>query len=399
MRQPEGARREGTDLQPVVAGFVTALVGFASSFAVVLAGLQAVGATGTEAASGLLALTVVFSVGMVALAYFTRLPVTLAWSTPGAAMLAAAGGLGLQWSEAIGGFIICGVLIALTGAVRPLGRLVTAIPAPLAQAMLAGVLFDLCLAPFTALSVVPWHVGPVIIVWLLMMRWRPRWSVPAAMAATLAVVGWHVAATGTQLPADLLPRLEITAPSFSLEALTGIAIPLFIVTMASQNVPGVAVMAGFGYRVPWSPAMLVTGAGSVLAAFCGGHAINLAAISAALAAGDEAGPDRSRRWVAAASAGGFYLLLGLGATAIAAIAVSAPEGLLAAAAGLALLGTLGGAASSAFTDPASRLGALTTFLVTASGLGIGGIGAAFWGLLGGLLVRFLVERHPARHAA
>jgi benzoate membrane transport protein len=145
--------------------------------------------------------------------------------------------------------------------------------------------------------------------------------------------------------------------------------------------------------------MLVTGAGSVLAAFCGGHAINLAAISAALAAGDEAGPDRSRRWVAAASAGGFYLLLGLGATAIAAIAVSAPEGLLAAAAGLALLGTLGGAASSAFTDPASRLGALTTFLVTASGLGIGGIGAAFWGLLGGLLVRFLVERHPARHAA
>lgn len=380
------------DARPIVAGFVTALVGFGSSFAVVLAGLRAVGATDAQAASGLLALVVALAVCTIAVAWTTRLPVTMAWSTPGAALLATAGGLSIGWDEAVGAFLVCGVLIALTGAVPALGRLVAAVPIPLAQAMLAGVLFELCLAPFTALATVPWQAGPVVLAWLVMMRWRPRWSVPVAMLVTLAVIGFTSAASGTALPTDVVPRLEFTEPRFTVEAMAGIALPLFIVTMASQNVPGVTVLAGFGFRTPWSASMLATGAGTAAASVFGGHAVNLAAISAALAAGDEAGQDRARRWVAAVSAGVFYLLLGAASSLVAALAAAAPAGLLAVAAGLALLGTLGNAASSALADPGSRLGALTTFLVTASGIGFGGIGAAFWGLLGGLVVRFAIER-------
>lgn len=379
--------------RPLVAGFVTALVGFASSFTVVLASLGAVGATPSQAASGLLALTIAFSLCMIAVALATRLPVTFAWSTPGAAMLAASGG-GIGWEEAVGGFVLCALLICLTGAVPALGRIIGSLPVPLAQAMLAGVLFQLCLAPFHALASVPLLAAPIVLVWLACMRWAPRWSVPAAMAATLTVVLVNAGLSGAPLPAELWPQLHFTVPRFTLAGATGVAVPLYIVTMASQNVPGVAVLSGFGYRTPWTASMLATGVGGFAAAFFGGHAINLAAISAALAAGDEAGPERDRRWIAAVSAGGFYLLLGVAATAIGAIASAAPPGLLAAAAGLALFGTLGSAASSALSEPRGRLGALTTFLLTASGVSFGGIGAAFWGLVGGLLVFWLVERVP-----
>ncbi|MGO2002721.1 benzoate/H(+) symporter BenE family transporter [Arthrobacter rhombi] len=383
-------------VRPVTAGLVTALVGFTSSFTVVLAGLSAVGASPGQAASGLLALTIAFSLCTVAIAVTTRRPVTFAWSTPGAALLAAAGGLGLGWNEAVGGFVMCALLIFLTGAVPAIGRLLGRLPAPLAQAMLAGVLFELCLAPFHALANVPLMAGSIILVWLVCMRWAPRWAVPAAMAATLLIVMLNATHTGTALPSNLWPRLEFTMPTFTWAGATGVAIPLYIVTMASQNIPGMAVLSGFGYRTPWTASMLGTGAAGLGAAFFGGHAINLAAISAALAAGEEAGPDRSRRWIAAVSAGGFYFLLGLGATAVGAVAVTAPEGLLTAAAGLALFGTLGAAASSALEDPRSRFGALTTFMITASGVAFLGVGSAFWGLAGGLLVRWAVER-PGQH--
>ncbi|HXD28764.1 MAG TPA: benzoate/H(+) symporter BenE family transporter, partial [Arthrobacter sp.] len=216
----------GSLSRPLTAGAVTALVGFASSFAVVLAGLHAVGASTAQAASGLLALTLAFAACMFAVALATRLPVTFAWSTPGAAMLASAGGLGLGWDEAVGAFIICALLICLTGAIPAFGRMLTAIPAPLAQAMLAGVLFELCLAPVHAVASVPWLVAPILLVWLACMRWAARWAVPAAMAVTLAVVVVHSLGSGTTLPAGLWPRLEFTEPRFTLAGLSGVAIPL-----------------------------------------------------------------------------------------------------------------------------------------------------------------------------
>ncbi|WP_258805677.1 benzoate/H(+) symporter BenE family transporter [Pseudarthrobacter sp. NS4] len=389
----QAGRPPGFDSRPVVAGIVTALVGFTSSFAVVLAGLKAVGADPSQAASGLLALTLAVGVGVLLLAWRSKVPVTLAWSTPGAALLASSGAADGGWPAAVGAFLATGILIALTGLVPALGRLMAKIPTTLAQAMLAGVLLQLCLAPFKALGSVPLFVAPVIICWLLMMKFAPRWAVPAALLVALAVIGISLAAGGTGLgEGNVLPELVWTTPAFSLQAMAGIALPLFVVTMASQNVPGVAVLRSFGYETPWRPSMLVTGAGTVLGAPFGGHAINLAALSAALAAGEEAGSIRSRRWIAGFTSGLAYLVLAAFSAALVTVVSAAPAGMLEAVAGLALLGTLAAAVSSALADAEDRIAPSVTFLMAASGLAFAGIGSAFWALLAGLAVRSLLVR-------
>ncbi|GAA3405996.1 benzoate/H(+) symporter BenE family transporter [Pseudarthrobacter polychromogenes] len=384
------------DSRPVVAGIVTALVGFTSSFAVVLAGLRAVGASPAQAASGLLALTVAVGLGVLWLSWRSKVPVTLAWSTPGAALLATSGTVDGGWPAAVGAFLATGVLIAMTGLVPALGRLMARIPATLAQAMLAGVLLQLCLAPFKALGTVPLFIAPVILCWLLMMKLAPRWSVPAALLVALAVIGISLASGGTSLgDGEILPVLAWTTPAFSLQAMAGIALPLFVVTMASQNVPGVAVLRSFGYDTPWRPAMLVTGAGTAAAAPFGTHAVNLAALSAALAAGEEAGPDRHRRWVAGFTSGLAYLVLAAFSAALVTLVTAAPAGMLEAVAGLALLGTLAGAVSAALADPEDRIAPAVTFLMAASGLAFAGIGSAFWALAAGLAVRLVLQpRRP-----
>ncbi|CAM3286477.1 Inner membrane protein YdcO [Arthrobacter ulcerisalmonis] len=379
-----------------MAGIVTALVGFTSSFAVVLAGLRAVGASPDQAASGLLAVTLCVGLGVLLLAFRSKVPVTLAWSTPGAALLATSGAVDGGWPAAVGAFLVAGVLIAMTGLVPALGRLMTRIPTALAQAMLAGVLLQLCLAPFQALGSVPLFVAPVIVCWLVMTKFAPRWSVPAALVVALAVIGYSLASSGTTLDGALLPTLVWTPPTFTLQALAGIALPLFVVTMASQNVPGVAVLRSFGYETPWRPSMLVTGAGTMLGAPFGGHAINLAALSAALAAGEEAGSNRDRRWVAAFTSGFAYLVLAAFSTALVTLVSAAPAGMLEAVAGLALLGTLASAISSALADPSDRIAPAITFLLAASGLAFAGIGSAFWALLAGLAVRALLSPRKVR---
>ncbi|WP_253182700.1 benzoate/H(+) symporter BenE family transporter [Arthrobacter sp. SW1] len=377
---------------PLTAGVVTALVGFTSSFAVVLAGLRAVGATDGQAASGLLALTICFGIGVLWLSWRSKVPVTLAWSTPGAALLAGAGAPDGGWPAAVGAFLLAGVLIALTGLLPPLGRLMAKIPTSLAQAMLAGVLLPLCLAPFKALGEAPLLVAPVIACWLLMMKLAPRWSVPASLGVALGVIGIYIAVNGGAVPAGrLLPELEWTTPAFTLQAAAGIALPLFIVTMASQNIPGVAVLKSFGYSTPWRPSMLVTGAGTVLGAPFGGHAINLAALSAALAAGEEAGPDRGRRWIAGFTSGLAYLVLAAFSAALVAVVAAAPQGLLEAVAGLALLGTMASAIASALAVAEERISASVTFLLAASGLSVAGIGAAFWALVAGIVIRWVLK--------
>lgn len=391
-RQPARNR----DSRPIVAGIVTALVGFTSSFAVVLAGLRAVGASPDQAASGLLAVTLCVGLGVLLLAFRSKVPVTLAWSTPGAALLATSGAVDGGWPAAVGAFLVAGVLIAMTGLVPALGRLMTRIPTALAQSMLAGVLLQLCLAPFQALGSVPLFVAPVIVCWLAMMKFAPRWSVPAALVVALAIIGFSLASSGTTLDGALLPTLAWTPPAFTLQALAGIALPLFVVTMASQNVPGVAVLRSFGYETPWRPSMLVTGAGTMLGAPFGGHAINLAALSAALAAGEEAGSNRERRWVAAFTSGFAYLVLAAFSTALVTLVSAAPAGMLEAVAGLALLGTLASAISSALADPSDRIAPAITFLLAASGLAFAGIGSAFWALLAGLAVRALLRPRKVR---
>ncbi|MFD4369649.1 benzoate/H(+) symporter BenE family transporter [Rhodococcus sp. NPDC058521] len=373
---------------PIGAGIVTALVGFTSSFAVVLTGLRAVGADQPQAASGLLALCVTQAVGMLWLSRRYRIPLTLAWSTPGAALLAGAGSVTGGWTAAVGAFVLVGFAIVATGLWPRLGRAVAAIPTSLAQAMLAGVLMPLCLEPVFALRDSPWAVAPVVIVWLVLQRWSVRWSVPAAFGVAACVIAVSLIREGRTLPIDtLIPTVEFTAPIWTWQALIGIAIPLYIVTMASQNIPGIAVMNSFGYRVPWRPSMIVTGIGTIVGAPAGGHAVNLAAISAALAAAPAADPDPKRRWTAAFTAGWAYLALAICSTAAATLIAAAPHGVIEAVAGLALVATLGSALSGALADVEERGGAVVTFLVAASGVSIFGIASAFWALVAGGVVR------------
>ncbi|WP_051168585.1 benzoate/H(+) symporter BenE family transporter, partial [Nocardia abscessus] len=322
-------------LPPLGAGAVTALVGFTSSFAVVLSGLTAVGASPAQAASGLLALCLTQAIGMMALSYRYRMPITLAWSTPGAALLAGTGAVAGGWPAAIGAFVVAGVLIVVTGLWQRLGALVAAIPVEIAQAMLAGVLLPLCLAPVRAVQTSPAVVVPVILVWLVLQRYAQRWAVIAAFATAAAGAAISIAVQHRHLDVGAMaPRLELTLPHWSWQALIGVAIPLYIVTMASQNIPGTAVLASFDYRVPWRAAMTVTGLGTVVGAPAGGHAVNLAAISAALSAAPAAHPDPKRRWIAAFTTGVMYLLLALGSAALVTLIATAPAGTLETVAGL-----------------------------------------------------------------
>lgn len=379
------SEHEGT---PVVAGVVAAVVGSSSSFVVVLAGLTAVGASPAQAASGLLTVYLTQALGMLWLAVRHRTPITLAWSTPGAALLLSTGVVAGGWPAAVGAFLVTGLLVVLTGLVTPLGDLIARIPTGLAQAMLAGVLVPICLEPVLGLTSSPAYVAPVVATWLLMHLVSRRWTIPVTLAVALVVV---VVAAGSSLRADdLLPSLAWTTPHWTVAAVVSVAVPLYVVTMASQNVPGVAIMRSYGFAVPWRETMTVTGLGTVAGAPLGGHAINLAAITAAMTAGPMAGPDRSRRWLASVGASGTYLVLALASAALAALVAAAPGDVMQAAAGLALLGTLGSSLAGALADETGREASVVTFLVAASGVSVLGVGAAFWALVAGLVLRPLL---------
>jgi benzoate membrane transport protein len=372
--------------RPVLAGILTALVGFTSSFAVVLAGLRGVGASPVEAASGLLAVCATQGLGVLWLVRRHKIPLTLAWSTPGAALLASSGVVHGGWPAAVGAFLVTGALLVLTGLWPRLGGLISAIPTPIAQAMLAGVVLELCLAPVRGFAGHPWSVGPILLTWAVMLRLARKWAVPAAFAVTLVVVGIDAARHGGPHGA-IIPHLAWTAPHLTWASLLGLAIPLYVVTMAGQNIPGVAVMSSYGYQVPWRETMAVTGLGTAVGAMAGGHAINLAAITASMAASPEADPDPGRRWVASYTAGWAYLVLALVSTALTAFISVAPPDVASAVAGLALLGTLSSSLAGALSVTEGREAAAITFVVAASGLTFFGIGAAFWALAAGLLVR------------
>ncbi|WP_456698341.1 benzoate/H(+) symporter BenE family transporter [Aeromicrobium sp. P5_D10] len=391
-RERFGERDRGDLQQPVSAGVIAVLVGYTSSFAVVLTGLTAVGATPAQAASGLLALCLTQAVSMIWLSARYRMPIVLAWSTPGAALLAGTATLEGGWPVAVGAFVVAGAAYVLTGLWPALGRLIARIPAPVAQAMLAGVVLELCLEPISAIKDNPAAILPIVAVWLLGVRLAPRWAVPAAFLAAGVVIAVDMVRHGTTIAgSSLLPELSVTTPEWSWAALVGIALPLYIVTMASQNVPGVAIMKSLGYDVPWRGSIVTTGIATIVGAPAGGHSANLAAISAALAAGPPAGPDPQRRWIAAQSAAWTYAALGVASAALAALVAVAPVGVIATVAGLALLGTLADALDGAVNQRRGREAAVITFLVAASGISAYGIGSAFWALIAGLLVHLALD--------
>ena len=377
-------------MQATGAGLLASFVGFASTFAVVLKGLVGVGASPAQAASGLLAVSVAMGTCAIALSVRTRMPISIAWSTPGAALLAGTGAVEGGFPAAVGAFVVCGALIFLAGAWPRLARTVAAIPAPLASAMLAGVLLGLCLAPVRAVGIDPYLGLPVVLTWAVVGRIRRLYAVPSAVVVAVILI-----ATTTHLPPDamgsVLPAPVLVMPKFTFAAMVGIALPLFVVTMASQNIPGLAVLQVNGYRPEPGLLFRATGFSSAIAAPFGSHAVNLAAITAALCAGPEAHADPSRRWWAAAVSGVGYIGFGLTAGAATALFAAAPPILIEAVAGLALLGAFGGAMLASVSDPAEREAAVVTFLVTASGVSFGGIGAAFWGLIAGGGLRALTH--------
>jgi benzoate membrane transport protein len=367
----------------VSAGLLAAFVGFASSFAVILQGLTAVGATKAEAASGLMALSVAMGVCGILLSLRTRMPISVAWSTPGAALLATSALPAGGYPAAVGAFLVAAALVVACGLFRPLGRLIAAIPASIASAMLAGIVFGLCLAPVKAVTADPVSGLLVAGSWLVMTRVRRLLAVPVAalVAVAVIVVGKGVPAAD----AGLLPHPILVMPSLDPTDVIGISLPLFLVTMASQNIPGLAILRVNGYTPEAGPLFRITGLFSALSTAFGGHAVNLAAITAAICAGEEAGPDRAARYWSAVVSGVCYIVFGLAAGLVAAFAALEPV-LIEAVAGLALIGAFSGALQGAMAKVEEREAAVVTFLVTSSGIAFLGISSAFWGLVAGALV-------------
>jgi len=376
-----GSRREY--LQPVMAGALAAIVGYASTFTLVLAALTATGASPQQAGSGLMSVCIAIGILNIAVSSRARVPVSFAWSTPGVAFILTVGEPVGGFPAVAGAFLVAALLIVLTGIIKPLARLIGAIPAPIANAMLAGMLLTLCLAPVSAVAEMPLLALPVVLAWVVGMRLARRYAVPIAVAVTGIVL-----AMTTNLPPGALdgswPSLVSVMPVFTLDAILRIGLPLYIVTMASQNLPGLAVMQANGFKLQPAPLFFVTGISSAATAFFGGHSSNLAAITAAICAGPEAHPDKTRRWPAPVSAGVVYLLLAPAASLAAAFIAASPPLLIQAVAGLALLSSLAAALSGALVSEETRLPAILTFVTTASGITIVGVGAPFWGLVAGI---------------
>ncbi len=377
--------------QPVVTGIVVAIAGFASTFAIVLAGLDAVGADPAEASSGLLLVCLAIGAGTVVLSLRHRTPLMLAWSTPGAALLVATAHVTDRFGEAVAAFLVTAVLIMVTGLWPALGRLVARIPRSIASAMLGGIIFPLALAPVQAAVEIPTLALPVIALWLVLFRWAPRWSTPAALLLAVVLIAVTIGPAWAA-DADLAPRVVLVAPVFDPLVVLSIALPLYLVTMAGQNIPGMAVVSSFGYAVPSRSVLVTSGAASALGAIGGSITVNLAAITAALAAGPDSAPEPGRRWIAALSSGIAYLVLAPLAGIVAAFVAASPPLLIQSVAGLALLSALVGAIVSAVEEPRQRTAAIATFLVTASGIAVVGIGSAFWGLLVGGVVLLATTR-------
>jgi benzoate membrane transport protein len=382
-------------LSTLVAGFVAVLVGFTSSAAIVFSAAQALGATPEQMVSWMWALGLGMGITSLGLSLWYRLPVLTAWSTPGAAVLAVTQGVSL--AEATGAFMVCALLIAAVGYSGWFERLMSKIPLALASALLAGVLARFALDAVGAVVHAPVLVIAMTVAYVLGRRWWPRWSVPVVLLVGMGVAAWQGQLHLSSVDAAWAWPVWVS-PVWSGSAMVGVALPLFVVTMASQNLPGVAAQRASGFDIPVSPVVGATGLASFLLAPFGGYALNLAAITAAICMGKEAHLDPSRRYTASAAAGLLYIALGLAGGTVVSLMAAFPQALVLAVAGLALLGTMASGLAVAVKDEQHREAALLTFLVTLSGVTVAGVGSAFWGVVVGGLAQWLwTRRQTASH--
>jgi benzoate membrane transport protein len=368
-----------------ISAFVAAIVGFGSTLAIVIAAAKAVGATQIETASGVTAICLAMAIECLWLSWRTKMPVITAWSTPGMALVAASSGFTMP--EAIGAFIVTGILLVATGLFKPLTRLMARIPASVASGMLAGIVVTFAINAVKTVPADPWLILPLIAAFFIIRLVNPSLSVLAVL------VGGGLAAflTGRvgSLPAPELSTLTLIAPQFTVSAIIGLAVPLYLVTMASQNLSGLAVLRAAGYDPEPGPLIGVTGLFSLLSAPFGAGTTNLAAISAAICTGPDVHPDPAERWKTGPFYALAYLVFAIFGASLVAIFAVLPQSLIALVAGLALMASLANALAIALRDEGERMPATVTFAVTASGLTLFGVGAAFWGLVAGMAVLFL----------
>ena len=377
------------------AGFVAVLVGFTSSVAIVFQAAQAFGATPAQITSWIWALGLGMGLCTLVPSLILRKPVMVAWSTPGAAVLATAGlAGGFSMGEAVGAFMVSAALITLAGITGWFERVMNRIPAEIAAALLAGVLARFGLQAFAAAQTALPLVLTMLVVYLVARRWAPRYAVVVTLAAAIVFAAAQGQMVWSAVQLELAMPVFV-APEFSVAALVSLAVPLFVVTMASQNLPGVAVIRASGYHLPVSRLLTLTGVATLVLAPFGGFALNFSAITAAMCMGPEAHPDRERRYTAAVSCGALYVAIGLFGAVITGLLTAFPKELVVAIAGLALLGTIASGLATALRAEAHREAALITFLVTLSGVVIAGVGSAFWGVVAGSFALFVQQyRNP-----
>jgi benzoate membrane transport protein len=379
-------------LSAAVAGFIAVVVSYSGPMVIILTAAHVAQLTPGQTTSWVWAVSIGSGATCIALSLWTRNPVITAWSTPGAALLVSSLGH-YSFGEAIGAYLVSAVAITLVGLTGVFGKLMARVPGPLVAAMLAGILFSFGVGMFDALPDTPIVPAVVLVTYLVVKRFTARYAVLAALVTGIAAA----AATSTLDISNVrleLARPEWTTPTFGLAALVGLGIPRFIVTMASQNAPGLGVLKAAGFTPDDRKLIGTTGIASVLLAPFGSHAINLAAITAAICTGPEAHSDPRKRWPAGVFCGLFYLLVGLFGATLVSVFTGLPGQLVAAVAGVALLGALMGGLHGAMADTDHRESALITFLVTASGITLFGIGSAFWGLAFGLLAHFVLTTRP-----
>lgn len=374
------------------AGFVAVLVGVTSSVAIVFQAALAFGANPDMISSWMWALGLGMGLCTALPSLWLRQPVMVAWSTPGAAVLATAGQQGgFSMAEAVGAFMVCALLIIVSGATGWFERVMNRIPMSIAAALLAGVLARFGMQAFTAAQSALPLVACMLLAYLLARRLLPRYAVPLTLLIAIIFVAANGQLASRELHFDLAKPV-FTAPVFSLSACISLALPLYVVTMASQNLPGVSAIRAAGYTgMPISRLITITGIGTLLLAPFGAYALCLSSITAAICLGPEAHPDPKRRYTAAVSCGLLYVVMGVFGASVTGLLTAVPRELVAAIAGLALLGSIANGLAQALEHPAQREAAIITFLVTLSGVTLAGVGSAFWGVVAGALVLAVVQ--------
>ncbi|MCX2699129.1 benzoate/H(+) symporter BenE family transporter [Ochrobactrum chromiisoli] len=383
---------------PIIAGLISVIVNYGGTFILVFQAARVAGLSPELTASWVWSVSIGVGLTGLFLSWRYREPIITAWSTPAAAFLVTALAT-TPYAEAIGAYMVSALAFVLLGLSGCFEKVIRLIPSGIASGLLAGILLQFGIGAFGGASVDPALVGLLIVAYVVLKRFSARYAVVGILVIGLVflVTQERVDMSGLQLK---FATPIFTMPEFSLNALLSVALPLFLITLTGQYMPGMLVLRNDGFKTSANPIVTVTGLGSLIMAPFGSHAFNLAAITAAIATGREAHEDPSKRWIAGIAAGVFYVLVGVFGVTLAAVFMAFPATFITTLAGLALLGTIGGSLANAMADPASREAALITFLASAANINLLGIGGAFWGLVIGLAAYLALNgRLPRRESA